>query len=115
VDPAIRWEEIDARTARAHYTLGPHTVSATLSFNDAGELVDFVSDDRLVASPDGSRFIRQRWSTPLGEYRAFGPTRAASRGEGRWHPTEGEYAYIELEVVDLVIDGHRNGIQDRER
>jgi hypothetical protein len=105
VDPAIRWEPIDENSARAYYTLGPNTISAVLIFNDAGELVDFVSDDRLAASPDGARFTRLRWSTPVREYRDYGPRRAPSRGEGRWHPTEGEYAYIELELLQLEISG----------
>jgi hypothetical protein len=100
-DPAIRWEPIDAHAVRGYYTVGAHTVSAVLSFNDAGELVDFVSDDRLAASPDGSQFTSLRWSTPVGDYRDFGPRRAFSRGEGRWHPPEGEFVYVELELLDL--------------
>jgi hypothetical protein len=69
--------------------------------------VDFVSDDRLAASADGSEFTRQRWSTPVGEYRRIGALRVMSRGEGRWHPPEGEFAYIELELVDLEVNGGR--------
>jgi hypothetical protein len=32
-------------------------------------LADFVSDDRLAASPDGKVFTRKRWSTPILDYR----------------------------------------------
>jgi hypothetical protein len=101
VDPRIQWEPIDQRSVRARYTAAGNTIDAVLSFNDAGELVNFVSDDRLVASPDGRRFTRERWSTPSSNYRQFGPWRVASRGEGRWHPASGEYAYIEVELLDL--------------
>jgi hypothetical protein len=78
-------------------------VSARLFFNEAGKLVDFVSEDRLRASPDGSQFTRLRWSTPLRNYRAFGQVRLSSTGEGRWHapPPENEFAYITLELLDL--------------
>lgn len=103
VDPAIEWEPVDHRSARARYTLGENTVSALLSFNDRGELVDFVSDDRLF-SPTGEDMRAQRWSTPLSDYRAFGPLRLASRGEGVWHPPEGRYAYIELEILDVRMN-----------
>jgi uncharacterized membrane protein YphA (DoxX/SURF4 family) len=105
IDPAIRWESIDAHSAAAEYTVGVNTVRAILRFNDAGELVDFVSDDRLIASPDGREFTRQRWSTPVVEYRDYGPRRAASRGEGRWHPAEGSFVYIELELLSIRING----------
>lgn len=104
IDPRIRWEEIDTHRARARYTVGPCTVSAVLVFDDAGELVDFVSDDRL-ASVEGEALRHWRWSTPLSEYRSFGALRIASRGEGRWHAPEGDFAYIELELLELDING----------
>jgi hypothetical protein len=104
IDPVIRWEPIDAHSARAHYTVGTNTVSAVLVFNDVGELVDFVSDDRLMASPDGKSFTRMRWSTPVGDYRNFGPQRVMTRGEGRWHPPEGEFSYVELELTGMDVN-----------
>jgi hypothetical protein len=106
-DPAIRWEPIDADSARARYTVGSVTIGAVLSFNEAGELVNFVSDDRLVASADGTQFTRQRWSTPVTDYRQFGPRRVMTRGEGRWHPPEGEFVYLEMELLDLDINGRQ--------
>jgi hypothetical protein len=58
-----------------------------------------------VVSSDGTRFTPQRWSTPLGDYRTFGPARVASRGEGRWHSPDGEFVYIEMELLDLQMNG----------
>ena len=104
-DAAIEWDPVDDRSARARYTVGPNTVSATLHFDEAGELRDFVSDDRLIASPDGRELTPCRWSTPLADYREFGPHRAAARGEGRWHPPEGEFVYLELDLLELDHDG----------
>ena len=101
VDPAIAWEAVDARTARATFTTAGHTIRAELSFNDVGELTNFWSDDRGRVSPDGKLMTAVRWSTPVGNYRTFGNVRLASRGEGRWHEPGGEYAYIELEVDDV--------------
>jgi hypothetical protein len=101
VEPAIAWEDVDARTARATFTNAGHTIRAELSFNDAGELTNFRSDDRRRASADGKQLTSVRWSTPVGSYRAFGAVRLASRGEGRWHEPGGEYAYIELEFDEV--------------
>ena len=47
IDPAIDWEAVDAHTARARFTNAGHTIHAELSFNEAGELTNFVSDDRF--------------------------------------------------------------------
>jgi hypothetical protein len=59
----------------------------------------------LAAADDGSEFVKMRWSTPVREYRSFGPLRAFTRGEGVWHAVDGQYAYIELELLDLQVNG----------
>ena len=105
--PRLRWEAIDARSARAWYSSGPHEVSAVLEFDEAGELVDFVSDDRLAASPDGRSFESWRWSTPVSHYRSFGDLRLMSRGSALWHSPGGTYAYIEMELLELETNGVR--------
>ena len=106
VDPAIEWEPVDARSVRGVFTRGSNTARALLSFDASGDLVDFVSDDRLRSSPDGKTFTRQRWSTPVGSYRRFGLRRVGAKGEGRWHapPPEGEFAYLEFELVDIAYN-----------
>jgi hypothetical protein len=101
IDPAIVWEPVDARTARASFTNAGHTIRAELSLSDAGELVNFWSDDRYQTSPDGKSVKKVRWSTPLAAYRAFGRVRLASGGEARWHEASGDYAYIELTLDDV--------------
>lgn len=101
INPAIVWDPVDARTARASFTNAGHTIGAELSFNEAGELTNFWSDDRYQTSPDGKSVKKVRWSTPLGGYRSFGRVRLASGGEARWHEPGGEYAYIELTLDDV--------------
>ena len=101
INPAIRWEPVDVRTARASFTNAGHTIRAELAFNDAGELTNFWSDDRYHTSADGNSLKKVQWSTPLANYRSFGRVRLASGGEGRWHETGGECAYIELTLDDV--------------
>lgn len=76
------------------------TVAATLYFDGADQLIDFVSDDRRRDR------ILQRWSTPLGRYRRFGDRWLMSYGEGRWHAPapEGEFAYVEIELDEITYD-----------
>lgn len=100
IDPQIVWETGDAHRVRAQFTNAGHTIRAELVFNDAGELVNFWSDDRYEIASDG-KARRVRWSTPLGGYRSLGAARLASRGEGRWHEPEGEYPYIELTIDEV--------------
>ncbi|MFN8587598.1 MAG: DUF6544 family protein [Candidatus Eisenbacteria bacterium] len=105
LSPAITWREVSPDTVEATCTNGEHVVRAKLVFAPSGELVDFVSDDRWRASSDGRTFTRERWSTPLGTYRAFGARRLAGRGAGRWHPTgAAPFDYLQLEMTDLGED-----------
>jgi hypothetical protein len=101
IDPAIVWEAVDHHTARASFTNAGHAIRAELSFNDAGQLTNFWSDDRCQISRAGRRMNAVRWSTPLSGYRWFGPVRHAAGGEARWHEVTGEYSYIELAFDDV--------------
>lgn len=101
ISRAIAWEPVDARTVRASFTNGGHTIRAELTFNDAGELANFQSDDRYQISPAGRSAKKVRWSTPLDGYRSFAGVRLASGGEARWHEEKGEYVYIELTYDDV--------------
>jgi hypothetical protein len=104
VSPLITWEPRDARRARARFTLRGNSISAELTFNDRGELVNFASDDRFAGSPDGKSFTRMRWTTPLSDYAQVGPARVATRGDAVWHPNSGAYAYGEFRLTALVYN-----------
>jgi hypothetical protein len=106
IEPTIKWEPVDATTVRAIFTNAGRAIRAELSFNEAGELTNFTSDDRYQASSDGKNLRKIRWSTPVGGYRAFGPVRLNSAGDGRWHEPGGEYAYIELTIDDVQYNVH---------
>jgi len=100
IDDHIAWEPIDSMSARAIYTIGENTVSATLYFNETGELVNFSSDDR-AASVDGEHFEYHTWTTPLADYRDFNGRRLASYGEAIWHQPGGEYCYGKFTVQQI--------------
>jgi len=106
LSPAIAWEPVDDRTARARFTHAAHTIPATLHFDEQGLLTDFVSDDRSRASRDGRTYTRLRFSTPLRDYRPYGPVRLAAHGQARWHAPapEGEFTYGEFELLEIAYD-----------
>jgi hypothetical protein len=109
VDAPVTWQRLDDRRVQGAYAHLGTTVTAELIFDDHGDLVDFVSDDRLRATPDGSTFTRQRWSTPVGGYRRYGNWRIAAQGAAHWHAPdpEGEFAYIELTIDDMQYNRPR--------
>ncbi|HWA74002.1 MAG TPA: DUF6544 family protein [Polyangiaceae bacterium] len=106
IDRAIVWREIDARTAQGTFTNAGNTVSARLHFNDAGELTNFVSEDRYLSS-DGKTYTKLRWSTPLGNYRDFAGARLASRGGASWRLSSGEFVYARMDIEDVEYNVER--------
>lgn len=107
-DPSLSWEPVNDRTARVVYTNAGQKVRAELVFNDAGELTNFWSDDRLQAA-SGGEMRAMRWSTPVRSYRQFGSHRLPASGEARWLDSSGDYAYIELafDEIEYNVDGSR--------
>lgn len=98
-DPRLIWTAIDDTRAKVAFTLGPNTVSAELVFNEAGELVDFISDDRGALEKDGTLRI-QRWTTPMSTYRDFAGWRLASEGDAIWHQPEGPFTYGHFRLTE---------------
>jgi hypothetical protein len=100
VDAPIRWEELGPRAARGTFTLGRSAVTATLSFDEAGDLAGFASNDRSM-SGDGKTFERHPWSTPLRDYATFEGGRLARRGQAAWSLPTGEFTYGEFVLESL--------------
>jgi hypothetical protein len=104
VDAPVTWVPLDEHRVQGTFEHAGNVVRAELVVDDAGQLVDFVSDDRLRSSPDGRSFLPQRWSTPLTGYRDFDGRQLSSLGAARWHAPEpeGEFGYLEF-VIDRLV------------
>ena len=98
----IHWEPLDAASARMHVSLNGKQFSAELAFNDAGEMVNFITEDRYLSVGKASQ--RARWSTPLRHYREANHLRIPSEGDAIWHLPEGEFPYIKVSIGDVFYD-----------
>lgn len=91
-DNRLQWQETSPLSAQVVFTNGPYTVSALLYFNEKGELVNFVSEDRGALQDDGT-LKKVRWSTPVSDYREFDSRRIPTYGETIYHYPEGDFTY----------------------
>jgi len=95
LDAPVTWRTLGERQVEATYTNAGHTITAVLTFDAAGDLAGFVSNDRLQS--DGATSRRLPWSTPVSRYRDFGGARLAALGQTRWREPEGdEWTYGEF-------------------
>jgi len=99
IDNRIRWEEIDSLSSKAIFTCSGITISAILQFNEKGQLINFISDDRYDNS-DGS-YRQFRFSTPVLEYRNINGINVCSKAEVIWHYPEGEFVYGKFNLMTI--------------
>lgn len=106
IEAPITWQVVDSRRVRATYTNAGRSITALLSFDEAGDLIGFLSDDRYQS--DGKSFRLFPWSTPIGRYRDYGVARLASEGDARWREPSGEWTYGQF-VLQRITYGDSSG------
>jgi hypothetical protein len=103
IDRRIRWEPVDSLSAKAIFTNTGITVSAVLYFNEQGQLIDFISNDRTAVAD-----MRQYpWSTPVSDYKNINGLNIMSYGESIWHYPDGAFTYgkFHLEKIEYNVKG----------
>lgn len=85
----ISWEAIDSLRSKLIFTNGAIRVSALLYFNERGQLIDFISNDRYETNT-------QQWlpfSTPVSDYQPVNGMNLLAYGEAVWHYTDTSFVY----------------------
>lgn len=82
IDPRIKWQELDPQTVRATLSNAGNTISAVLTFDASGALLNFTSNDRSRTT-DGKTYGRIRWSTPVTAWQTHNG-RKLPAAEARW-------------------------------
>ena len=102
LDLPFTWTSAGARTLVATFSNAGNTVSATLTFDAAGDLVGFLSNDRTQEDAKGSRNVP--WSTPISEYRELDGIRIGTHGDANWVETSGEWTYGKFDIRSIVYN-----------
>jgi hypothetical protein len=97
IDRRIQWEPIDNSSTKAIFTNGKTSISAILYFNDAGQLINFVSEDRYEIND----MKQYRFSTPLKNYKLMKGRSVPTYGETIWHYPEGEFVYGQFYLAKI--------------
>jgi hypothetical protein len=89
IDKRIQWQNIDSLNVKAIFTNGGISISALLQFNQQGQLINFISDDRYEINAKK----QYRFSTPVTEYVNINGVNVLKRGSAVWHYPDGEFEY----------------------
>ncbi len=103
IDKRIEWLETDGNKVKAVFTNNGITISAWLYFNDEGQLINFISNDRYAAGDDNT--MRQLpWATPLKDYKAINGYRLAGNAEAIYTYPEGDLIYGTFSTQNIVYN-----------
>jgi hypothetical protein len=103
LDPRVEWLESDQTSARAAFSTGRIRITARLLFNQQGQLVNFISDDRYDVS--GAKPVRLRWSTPVHAYTSIAGFNLPAAADTIWHDPQGEFCYGTFRLERIEYDG----------
>lgn len=103
----IHWEPVDGNSASLIVNLHNRQFTAICSFNEIGEMINFVTEDRYRTVDKG--YQRTKWSTPFRQYHLVNGFRIPSEGDAIWHLPEGEFAYIKVKIGEVKYDAFDYG------
>jgi hypothetical protein len=89
LDLPFSFESIDGRSVRAIFRNAGFEVTATLTFDAAGDLDGFTSADRAHDREGGAAI----WSTPISAYAEVNGIRVPTHGDANWIDATGEWTY----------------------
>lgn len=103
IDSNISWEVIDELQVLAKFNTGKYIVAARLIFNNQGQLINFVSDDRPALESNGE-WSYITWSTPISEYISINGRNIPSYGEAVYHYPQNDFVYGKFWLQNIAYN-----------
>lgn len=96
----VTWTPIDDTSATVTIDDRGMSVAAAMFFDVDGKLVNF-----RATRFNTTTGTMETWETPVAGYGEFAGLRLPTKGSAVWKLAEGDFTYIELEVVGIAYDG----------
>jgi hypothetical protein len=101
----ITFEEISALKVKATMEYYGVSVSGVFTFNDAGEMTSFVTDNRAVADTDGS-YEYVRWSAVCRDYQlSENGIKYPTMFQAVWNYPDGDFVYFDGIISRISLFG----------
>jgi len=97
IDPRINWIYADTLSVWAEFLHEGIRIRALLSFNEKGQLVNFISQDR-TAIADRKKYP---FSTPVKKYRQLNGYNLMSEADAVWDYPDGKFVYGKFRLRDI--------------
>ncbi len=95
----IEWKEIDSNSARVVIKDKGYTASGIFTFNEKGEIVKFVTNDRYMEA-DG-KYFKEQWAGYYRNYQEIEGMKIPIEGEVEWNLSDKDLQYAKLKITDI--------------
>jgi hypothetical protein len=102
----LRWEAVDAQSARAHVRDGALNASMLCRFDADGALTRCESEDRLLrfAGDVPQRWVGARWVMTRSDYRPLGALRVPTTMSVTWQLPDGDFEQVRAKTTAVDVD-----------
>ncbi len=94
----IRWDPIDANSARATMSYGDVSASGVFSFNEKGENTQFVADRYF---DNNGTYTLEKWSGATIAYGEHAGIRMPVENEITWHLPSGDFTWLRVRITEV--------------
>lgn len=98
--PELQWQQLDAHSARATFSLHGQQVSADFHFSSEGDFA-YLEALRYYDRPEGASLEKWRVSADPAGYRSFEGVRIPARNTVSWQLKDGDFDWYQQEIVAL--------------
>jgi len=95
----LEWKEIDSNSARAVIKDKGYTASGIFTFNEKGEIIKFVTNDRYMEA-DG-KYFKEQWAGYYRNYQEVDGMKIPIEGEVEWNLSDRDLQYVKLKITDI--------------
>ena len=95
----LEWKEIDSNSARAVIKDNGYTALGIFTFNEKGEIIKFVTNDRYMEA-DG-KYFKEQWAGCYRNYQEIEGMKIPMEGEVEWNLSDKDLPYAKLKITDI--------------
>ena len=95
----IKLIEIDSNSAQVIIKDNGYTASGIFSFNEKGEIIKFVTNDRYM-EVDG-KYFKEQWGGYYRNYQEIEGMKIPIEAEVEWNLASGDFQYVKIKITDI--------------
>lgn len=94
----ISWEEVDANSAKATFSLNNTKVTGLFTFAENGELKSYEAERYYGGGEDSKK---EKWLVEAVSYKEFEGIKVPDKSKVTWKLSEGDFNWLNLEITEL--------------